>query len=87
MERWIEIVEAGVGELIGLAASVEARTRRDDRKDPVYFVVRHDPGGNEFCIGWRNPPSARAADCGGQIWLLCVPGAWSASASVRAVCR
>jgi hypothetical protein len=30
---------------------VERRTRYDDQGDPVYFVVMHDPEGNEFCVG------------------------------------
>jgi Glyoxalase-like domain len=28
-----------------------ATTRHDDPKDPAYFVVMHDPEGNEFCVG------------------------------------
>ncbi len=51
MERRIELVEAKVDELVGLAATVERRTRHDDPDDPVYFVVMHDPEGNEFCVG------------------------------------
>ncbi len=51
MERRIEMVEAKVAELIGLGASVERRTRHDDPKDQIYFVVMHDPEGNEFCVG------------------------------------
>jgi hypothetical protein len=51
IERRIEIVEAKVAELAGLGASVEQRTREDDPEDPVYFVVMHDPEGNEFCVG------------------------------------
>ena len=47
MERRVEIVEAKVAELAGLGASVERRTRHDD---PVYYVVMHDPGGNELCV-------------------------------------
>ena len=50
MERRIEIVEAKVAELTGLGASVERRTRDRDPEGPVYFVVMHDPEGNEFCI-------------------------------------
>ncbi len=50
MERRIEIVEAKVAELIGLGASVERRGRHDDPEDPIYFVVMHDPEGNEFCV-------------------------------------
>jgi hypothetical protein len=51
MEQRIDIVEAKVAELIRLGASAERRTRHDDPKDPVYFVVMHDPEGNEFCVG------------------------------------
>jgi Glyoxalase-like domain len=51
MERRIEIVEAKVAELTELGASTEHRTRLDDPEDPVYFVVMHDPEGNEFCVG------------------------------------
>jgi hypothetical protein len=50
-ERRVETVEAKVAELFGLGASVQRRTRDDDPDDPVYFVVMHDPEGNEFCIG------------------------------------
>ena len=49
-ERRREVVEAKVEELVGLGASVERRTRDDDPEDPVYFVVMHDPEGNEFCV-------------------------------------
>lgn len=51
MPRRIEIVETKVAELTGLGASVQRRTRHDDPEDPVYFVVMHDPEGNEFCVG------------------------------------
>ena len=51
MKRRIEIVEAKVAELTGLGASAERRTQHDDPKDPTYFVVMHDPEGNEFCVG------------------------------------
>jgi hypothetical protein len=50
IQRRIEIVEAKVAELIGLGASVERRTRHDDPDDPIYYVVMHDPEGNEFCV-------------------------------------
>jgi hypothetical protein len=30
---------------------VERRTRDDDPDDPAYYVVMHDPEGNEFCVG------------------------------------
>lgn len=42
--------EARVAELAGLGASVQRRTRYDDPDDPVYYVVMHDPEGNEFCV-------------------------------------
>lgn len=51
IERRTEIVEAKVAELVGLGASVERRTHHDDPEDPRYFVVMHDPEGNEFCVG------------------------------------
>jgi len=51
LERRIEMVEAKVAELAGLGASVEQRARDDDPEDPVYYVVMHDPEGNEFCVG------------------------------------
>jgi hypothetical protein len=50
VERRVEIVEATVAELVGLGATVERRTRDDDPDDPVFFVVMHDPEGNEFCV-------------------------------------
>jgi Glyoxalase-like domain len=50
MDRLIEIVEAKVAELIGLGATVERRDRDDDPEDLVYYVVMHDPEGNEFCV-------------------------------------
>jgi hypothetical protein len=51
MLQRIEIVEAKVAELVDLGASVQRRTRHDDPHDRVYFVVMHDPEGNEFCVG------------------------------------
>jgi Glyoxalase-like domain len=51
LERRIEIVETKVDELVGLGASIERRTREeDDPGDPIYYVVMHDPEGNEFCV-------------------------------------
>jgi hypothetical protein len=50
LERRIEIVDAEVSELVGLGACVERRTRHDDPDDPIYYVVMHDPEGNEFCV-------------------------------------
>ena len=38
------LVSAPVG------ASVERRGRYDDPEDPIYYVVMHDPEGNEFCV-------------------------------------
>ena len=49
-EQRIEIVETKVAELVALGATVERRTREDDPDDPVYYVVMHDPEGNEFCV-------------------------------------
>jgi Glyoxalase-like domain len=49
-DRRIEIVEARITELIELGASVARRTRDDDPDDPRYYVVMHDPEGNEFCV-------------------------------------
>ena len=51
MERRIGIVEATVAELSRLGASVQRRTRHDGPEEPVYYVVMHDPEGNEFCVG------------------------------------
>ncbi len=51
MDRRIELVEAKVANLVGLGATVDHRTRHDDPDDPGYFVVMHDPEGNEFCVG------------------------------------
>ena len=35
----------------GEGASVERRSRDSDPDDPSYYVVMHDPEGNEFCGG------------------------------------
>jgi hypothetical protein len=51
MDRRVGLVETKVEELVGLGATVERRTRFDDPDDPIYFVVMHDPEGNEFCVG------------------------------------
>jgi hypothetical protein len=51
LQRRAEIVEAKVAELAGLGATVERRAQEDDPDDPVYYVVMHDPEGNEFCVG------------------------------------
>jgi hypothetical protein len=44
------LVETKVAELIALGATVDHRTVNDDPDDPEYFVVMHDPEGNEFCV-------------------------------------
>jgi hypothetical protein len=49
-ERRIEIVEAKVAELVELGASIERRTGEGEPDHPAYFVVMHDPEGNEFCV-------------------------------------
>ena len=49
-QRRVEIVEAKVAQLTGLGATVQRRERDDDPEDPVFYVVLHDPEGNEFCI-------------------------------------
>jgi len=49
-EQRIEIVETKVAELLELGATVLRRERDDDPGDPAYFVVLHDPEGNEFCV-------------------------------------
>ncbi|GIM96677.1 glyoxalase [Paractinoplanes toevensis] len=45
-DRRVEIVDAKVAELVELGANV----RRRERGDSYYFVVMHDPEGNEFCV-------------------------------------
>lgn len=50
LDRRIEVVDAKVAGLVGLGASVQRRTRHDDPEDPIYYVVMHDPEGNEFCV-------------------------------------
>jgi hypothetical protein len=50
MDARVRVVEARVVELVRLGATVDHRTRDDDPGDPVYYVVMHDPEGNEFCV-------------------------------------
>jgi hypothetical protein len=50
-EQRIEIVEAKVAGLLALGATLQRRERGDDPDDAHYFVVMHDPEGNEFCVG------------------------------------
>jgi predicted enzyme related to lactoylglutathione lyase len=49
-ERRIAIVEAKVAELLAAGGSVERRTRNDEPDDLQYWVVMHDPEGNELCV-------------------------------------
>lgn len=46
----VRVVDAKVAELVALGARVGGRTRHDDPADPYYWVVMHDPEGNEFCV-------------------------------------
>jgi Glyoxalase-like domain len=46
----IKMVEATVSDLLESGASVECRTRGDDPEHPFYYVVMHDPEGNDFCV-------------------------------------
>jgi len=48
--RRVELVDAKVAELVDLGARVQERHREDDPDDAYYFVVMHDPEGNEFCV-------------------------------------
>ncbi|MFI5959146.1 VOC family protein [Cryptosporangium sp. NPDC051539] len=48
--RLVEIVDTRVAELVALGASVDHRVSSDDPEDPYYWVVMHDPEGNEFCV-------------------------------------
>ena len=50
MDERVEIVESMVSELAAMGASIERRTRVEDPSDPIYYVVMHDPEGNEFCV-------------------------------------
>jgi len=47
----VRIVDEKVDELVALGATVQRRVRDDDRGHFFYFVVMHDPEGNEFCVG------------------------------------
>jgi hypothetical protein len=49
-DRRIELVDAKVGELVALGATVKHRIREDDPADPEYYTVLQDPEGNEFCV-------------------------------------
>jgi hypothetical protein len=45
--RRVGLVEIKVDDLVAIGASV---VRRPPADDPDYFVVMHDPEGNEFCV-------------------------------------
>lgn len=45
--RGVGLVETKVDDLVAIGASVVRRQLADD---PDYFVVMHDPEGNEFCL-------------------------------------
>jgi Glyoxalase-like domain len=54
LERRREIVEAKVSDLIAAGATIQRRFPDDFGDAPAeadhYFVVMHDPEGNEFCV-------------------------------------
>jgi hypothetical protein len=50
LPRRVERVEATVAELVALGATVERRDGSDDPDDAFFYVVMHDPEGNEFCV-------------------------------------
>ena len=49
-EQRVALVDAKVAELVALGATVERTDRDDDPDDAFYYVVLHDPEGNEFCV-------------------------------------
>ena len=36
--------------LVRVGANVASRAQGDAPEDPFYYVVMHDPEGNEFCV-------------------------------------
>jgi hypothetical protein len=50
LEERVALVDAKVDALVGLGAEVRERFSSDDPDDAFYFVVLHDPQGNEFCV-------------------------------------
>ena len=50
MEEIVSTVDAKVAELVDLGASVDHPHRIDTGTLQRYFVVMHDPEGNEFCV-------------------------------------
>ena len=49
-EQRVRLVDAKVDELVDLGARVQERFSGDDPAGSFYFVVMHDPEGNEFCV-------------------------------------
>ena len=43
---------------------MERRTRHDDPEDPIYYVVLHDPEGNEFCVSYVRRQAASSNSSG-----------------------
>lgn len=50
MEEIVATVDAKVAELVGLGATVGHPVRVDTGTLQRYFVLMHDPEGNEFCV-------------------------------------
>ena len=50
LEQRVRLVDTKVDELVAAGARVQDRFRGDDPDDTYYFVVMHDPEGNEFCV-------------------------------------
>jgi hypothetical protein len=46
----VEIVDTKVAELVSLGATIDHPTKSDEPGFEHYFVVMHDPEGNEFCV-------------------------------------
>lgn len=46
----VRLVEETVDRLTALGATVDHRVRHEDPDDAEYYVVMHDPEGNEFCV-------------------------------------
>ena len=49
-EQRVATVDARVAELVALGATIERIERDDNPHDPEYYVVLHDPEGNELCV-------------------------------------
>ena len=46
LDRRMEVVEVKVAQLVALGGTIERR----EQDETSYFVVMHDPEGNEFCV-------------------------------------